>query len=59
MGEGSSRLTKSEFVELQGTVWTEAMKSDNIISGFRSTGVYPVDSTKFPQSEFTEADIDA
>lgn len=49
----SGRLPKSKFVELLGQVWVESMKSENIIKGFSSTGIYPVDSTKFPESEFS------
>ena len=52
MGKGTGRLPKDKFVELLSETWQEAMISKNIISGFESTGVYPVNSLKFPESEF-------
>ena len=59
MGTGSGRLTKGEFTELLGIVWANSMKAENIISGFRSTGTFPVDKTKFPVSEFNKFDLEA
>lgn len=50
MGKGTGRLTKQEFVEMLGEVWPEAMKSTNVISGFRSCGLFPVDKDRFPTS---------
>lgn len=51
----SARLSKSLFVELLSQVWTEGMKSQNIIKGFQSTGIFPVDAKKFPETEFNSA----
>ena len=42
-GKGISRFT---FPEVFGKVWGKAMYMDNIISGFRCTGLYPVDRNK-------------
>lgn len=42
MGKGTDRLSKDKFVELLSETWQEAMLSRNIISGFETTGVYPV-----------------
>lgn len=47
----TGRLPKGKFVELLGEVWIESMKPQNIIKGFSSTGTFPVDSSKFPESE--------
>lgn len=57
MGKGTGRLTKSQFVEMLGDVWIQAMKSSNIISGFRSCGIFPVDKSKFPISAFKKEEL--
>ncbi|CAH1978092.1 unnamed protein product [Acanthoscelides obtectus] len=59
MGSGSGWLTKLEFSEVLGTVWKKSMTYENIISGFKTTGIFPVDSTKFPISEFTGNSVDS
>ncbi|KAF5280118.1 hypothetical protein FQR65_LT15067 [Abscondita terminalis] len=53
MGTGSGRLTKAEFSEFLGTVWHKSMEQENIISRFKTTGIFPVYSSKFPVNEFT------
>lgn len=45
-------LQKSEFVNILCEVWQNGLKPDNIISGFRSTGIYPSDRTKYPVPRF-------
>lgn len=57
MGRGCGRLSKEKFTELLGTTWQESIVPNNIISGFKNTGVYPVNREKFPQSEFTPEDL--
>lgn len=52
MGKGCMRLSKQLFSQFIGETWKEAMSADNIISGFLSTGLFPVDRFKFPESEF-------
>jgi len=52
MSKGPGRVTKSKFTEILGRLWSEGMKSQNIISGFSSTGVFSVDKTKFSLSDF-------
>ena len=47
MGVGISQLTKAEFSGLLGVVWGRAMSAHNIRSGFASTGIFPVDPSKF------------
>lgn len=53
----SAHLSKARFVELLGEVWMEAMKPHNIVMGFQSTGTFPVDKTKFPESEFNPSSL--
>lgn len=57
VGKGVGRLTKGKFSELLGSVWLESMKSVNIISGFKNTGTFPVDSAMFPEDLFDPIDL--
>ncbi|KAJ8877134.1 hypothetical protein PR048_021587 [Dryococelus australis] len=50
--DNNRKLQKNEFVNLLCEVWTEGPKPENIISGFRSTGIYPTDRNKYPVSRF-------
>ncbi|KAJ8869551.1 hypothetical protein PR048_028542 [Dryococelus australis] len=50
--DNNRKLQKNEFVNLLCEVWTEGLKPENIISGFRSTGIYPTDRNKYPVSRF-------
>lgn len=45
---GFKTLSKSEFVDLFCSVFAEALVEDNIRSGFRRTGIYPLDRTQYP-----------
>ncbi|KAJ8934271.1 hypothetical protein NQ314_013481 [Rhamnusium bicolor] len=55
MGLSSGRITKAQFSELLKNVWMSGIIPANIISGFVSTGLCPVDATKFPEDEFDPA----
>lgn len=57
VGKGIGRLTKGKFSEILGTLWSTSMKRDNTVSGFVSTGLFPHDKTKFPESEFDPIDL--
>lgn len=59
MGKGTGRLTRSQFVEMLRDVWSQAMKKENIISGFKSCGIFPVDESKFPTTAFKKEQLDA
>lgn len=48
----SGRLSRSLFVELLGEVWSQGMKPTNIVRGFETTGLFPVNVKRFPESEF-------
>lgn len=45
-----SKLAKANFVNLLSKVWHEGLTPSNVISGFRTTGIYPVDREKYPKS---------
>lgn len=40
-------LRKQDFVNLLAKIWRKGLTENNIKSGFRATGIYPVDSTKY------------
>lgn len=50
-------MKRTEFSALLGEVWKESMLSKNVISGFVSTGVFPVDATKFPEDLFNPKEL--
>lgn len=56
MGKDPGRITKSKFTEILGSLWSKGIKSQNIISGFISTGMFPVVETKFSLSDFNFID---
>ena len=41
-----------DFVHNLCAVWPQALTKENIISGFRKSGIFPVDRTKYPLSRF-------
>ncbi|KAJ8868208.1 hypothetical protein PR048_032017 [Dryococelus australis] len=41
-------ITKSEFVDELCLLWYEGMIANNVISGFKSTRIFPSDHTKYP-----------
>lgn len=57
MGQNHQRLSKKNFVELLGEVWHLSMTPANIISGFRSTGIFPINPLAFPVREFNPIDL--
>lgn len=44
-------MTKKLFSELLGEVWSEGMKPTNIVRGFETTGLFPINAKRFPESE--------
>lgn len=58
IGKGIGRLTKGKFSEILGTLWSNSMKCENIKSGFISTGLFPIDKSKFPESYFDLIDLE-
>lgn len=57
MGLGAGRLKKNQFAALLGEVWQEAFTDKNIKSGFVTSGIFPVDSGKFPEDEFNPDEL--
>lgn len=46
--ENNRTLTKCDFANLLCSVWEIGLPSKNIIAGFKSTGIFPPDSSKYP-----------
>jgi hypothetical protein len=49
---GFRQLVKSEQVNLLCSVWNECLSTSNVKSGFRKTGIYPIDRSQYPTSSF-------
>lgn len=45
-------MTKSIFVDLLCSIWHEGLSLENSISGFKSTGICPVNRSKYPIKRF-------
>ena len=46
-------ISKSVFVDLLSEIWHKCLSS-NIISGFRASGIYPINREKYPQDRFDQ-----
>ena len=42
-------MTKVNFVNLLSNGWHEGITTSNVISGFRTTGIYSFDREKYPK----------
>ena len=47
-------ISKSVLVDLLSEIWHKCLSSSNIISGFRATGIYPINREKYPQDRFDQ-----
>lgn len=52
MGNACRHLTRPNFSKLLKNVWEQGVFPKNIISGFESTGIFPVNSLKFSGKYF-------
>ena len=50
MVEWGSKINKANFVNLLSKVWHEGLKPSNVVSGFRTTGIFPADREKYKKS---------
>uniref|UniRef100_A0A2A4JD70 HTH CENPB-type domain-containing protein n=1 Tax=Heliothis virescens TaxID=7102 RepID=A0A2A4JD70_HELVI len=46
------KLTKARFNTILRSVWSKCMTQDNILSGFRATGLYPFNPQAIPETAF-------
>lgn len=45
-------MTRANFANQLGKIWKLGLSESNVISGFASTGVFPVDKSKYPSERF-------
>ena len=45
-------MKKPNFVDMLARIWHKCLSEENVRSGFRTTGIFPVDRTKFPTLRF-------
>ena len=55
---GYKSIDKSTFVDLMCDAWRQAMTVENVSAGFRRTGIYPLDSSKFPVAKFCKKKLE-
>ena len=48
----SKAVDRAEFVNLISSVWHEGMNENNVIAGFETTGIWPLDTEKNDKSRF-------
>ncbi|KAL7635492.1 UNVERIFIED_CONTAM: hypothetical protein RMT77_014561 [Armadillidium vulgare] len=46
----NKKLTKARFNSILSNVWSKSMTHNNIISGFRATGLYPLNPQAIPET---------
>ena len=42
-------MKKAAFVNQLCDIWHQGLSPQNVKAGFQATGIFPVDSTKFPK----------
>ncbi|KAJ8918813.1 hypothetical protein NQ315_011097 [Exocentrus adspersus] len=52
IGVLTGRLQKRDFVNMLSLMWTAAITKSNIVSGFSSTGIWPLNRARFPGTAF-------
>lgn len=48
----NNKMTKSRFNRIFSKVWVKCMTQENIINGFRATGLYPFDPSAIPKEAY-------
>ena len=46
------KVDKAEFVNLVSSIWHINMKKSNVIAGFETTGIWPLNKEKYNKSCF-------
>jgi hypothetical protein len=54
---GFRHLSKSDFVDSLCSIWGGALKPDSVKAGFEKTGIFPMDSSKFPIQTFQKSKL--
>ena len=53
----NERITVHQLPELACEAWTKAANPQNILSGFRATGIWPINQDIFPEDAFVAAEV--
>lgn len=53
----NEHLTVHQLPEFAADAWTRGATPSNILSGFRSTGIWPIDRNIFPDEAFLGAQV--
>lgn len=53
----TTNLTKSDFGEIFEKVWSRSVTPQNIMSGFRGTGIYPFNPNVIPEVAFAPSSV--
>ena len=48
----TKKVDKAEFVNLISSIWHIGMKESNVIAGFETTGIWPLNKEKYDKSRF-------
>ena len=48
----TKKADKAEFVDLISSIWHFGMKESNVIAGFETTGIWPLNKEKYQKSRF-------
>ena len=48
----TKKVDKAEFVNLISSIWHIGMKESNVITGFETTGIWPLNKEKYVKSRF-------
>ena len=51
-GGSKGAIRRSDFVNMLCSIWEESMPGKNAVAGFRATGMFPVDMSKYPEERF-------
>lgn len=50
--ETNGKMSKSDFSNLLGRLWHTGLSEENVKSGFRHTGIFPLDQNQYPTTRF-------
>ena len=50
-------ITEHMLPEFACSAWNDACTINNVLSGFRATGIWPINSQIFPDSAFAGAEV--
>ena len=55
--DGRQKLQKPAFCNLIASIWRKGLTTENVISGFNTTGIFPVDENKYKVSRLDKVKL--